>query len=168
MNTRKIYLVCGAIMAITTILLVARHYIRKGRKTDEQKLMWIVDHMAESSEKKDIKEMRKWLSRNYLDARGRSYKEINKYLVYLYIRGGKFSAYVLSKDVSVDRSTKPSTAKMKVRAVLTRGPKLSKLTDIVPDAARAIEFDLEFTKEDEWRLTSARWKKLNNYQDFIN
>ena len=167
MSTKKIYIMAGAILAITSILLVARHIIRSGGQTDEQRLQWIVDHIAEVSEKKDIKEMRKWLSRSYMDSEGRDYEKIRKYLLGYYIRGGRFSAFILTRDVTVNRGTDPLTASMTVRAVLTRGPKVLKVVDIVPSAAEAMTFHLEFRKEDEWRLTSARWQRLRNYQEFI-
>ncbi len=168
MSTRKIYIIAGSALALLTILLVARHIIRSGRQTDEERLKWIVDHIAEVSEKKDIKEMRKWLSKSYLDDQGRDYKKINKYLLGYYIRGGRFNAYVLTKDVEVDRGTEPLTASMTVRTVLTRGHKVLKVVDIVPEAAEALTFWLEFRKEEDgWRLTAARWKRLRNYQEFI-
>lgn len=167
MSIKKVYIIAGSILALVTIPLVARHIIRSGRQTDEQRLRWIVDHIAEVSEKKDIKEMRKWLSKSYLDDRGRDYEKINKYLLGYYIRSGSYNAYVLAKDVTVDRGTEPLTASMTVRAVLTRGPKVLKVVDIVPEAAEALTFWLEFRKEDEWRLTSAKWKRLRNYQEFI-
>lgn len=167
MNTKRITIIAGAIMAITSILLVARHIIRSGEPNDEQRLEWIVDHIAEVAEKKDIKEMRAWLSKSYLDDKGRDYQEINRFLIGYFIRAGRLSAYVLTRDVAVDRSVTPLTATMTVRAVLTRGPKVLKVVDIVPEAAEAMTFFLEFRKEDEWRLTSARWTRLRNYQEFI-
>lgn len=167
MNVKKVYIICGALLAITTIPLVARHLLKSGEQTDEERLKWIVDHIAETSEKKDIKEMRKWLSRSYMDSEGRDCEKIRKYLIGYYIRGGRYSAFVLTKDVTVDRSVHPLTASMTVRAVLTRGPKVLKVIDIVPEAAEAMTFHLEFRKEDEWRLTAAKWTRLRNYQEFI-
>ena len=76
---------------------------------------------------------------------------------------------MLTKDVTVDRSVQPLTAAMTVRAVLTRGHKVLKIADVVPEAAEALTFQLEWRKEhdDEWRLTSARWTRLRHYKEFI-
>lgn len=168
MNSKKILMLMAALLAATTVLLVARQLLREGRQTEEQQLLALVDRLAAAAEQRKIKELRQHVSRAYLDPSDRDYKRINQYLIAIYIRQGKFSAYVLNKDVTVDHEARPLTARMRVKVVLTRGPRVAKLTDIVPDAARALVFKLKWHKVgDDWRLTSADWDNLRDVKELL-
>ena len=47
---------------------------------------------------------------------------------------------------------------------------IKKLTDVLPQSARALRFDLRFEKEDGgeiWRVVSADWRDAGNVRDYL-
>ena len=161
-----VYVAFGLVVVVMTIVVI--RCAGKPEQSEEDFLRGLIDHIVVSAEKRNIKELRQWLSRDYHDGGGRDYRLINMFLLQHFLRKGTLSVYVISKTVDVDRSKNPLQATMKVTAILTRRPKVKQLMDIIPESARALAFDLKFAKEqDEWRLTSANWDNVPNVRSFL-
>ena len=78
-----------------------------------------------------------------------------------------YNKIVDSSKVTVDYQSKPLSATGTVTAVFTRGRKVKQLSDILPEAARALKFELKLEKADEWQLVSATWKDLRRIRDLL-
>lgn len=169
MRNRKLQLVIAAVAGVVAALVI-RHVLSGDEVTDRQFLLALIDRVAAAAEKRQIKEVRRWLSGNYRDDRGRTYDAINQLLILHLLRGGIISVYVVDKDVAIHPQA-PHIADVNVIVVLTRGGKAKRLSDILPRAARALEFEMTFEKEgsaqDSWRLSSAIWTHISDVRDLL-
>jgi hypothetical protein len=150
------------------LIFGARALLRQ-RPTDEELLAQLLEQMAEAAERGDAKELRGHLSRRYRDDTGRDYQAISSVVTLHLLRPGRVSVYTLRRQVELDRSAARPVARAKVVVVLTRGPKLKKLPDVLPHSARAlvINLTLEEEEEEEWRVVSARWSRAQNLRDLV-
>lgn len=162
MDRRTVALVV-AILALLGGGLGLRACLKGDGKTEEQVLLALVDQMVAAAERNDVKQLREHLSREYSDGAGRGYREMNALLAYHYLRQGKVTVYVVDRKVEVDRSQRPLRARMRVKALLTGGPRVRKLVDLVPSSARALTFDLRLRKDDgRWMLHGATWEHIDD------
>ena len=162
--TRKKLLVALALALVVGVVVVLK-MSGKPAQSDEQILLGLIDRMTTAAEQRNIKEMRRHLSKSYRDDRGLDYKQINSFLLVHFLRKGLLSVYVLRKSAQVDGRT----ATMKVTAALTRSPKVKNLSDLVPSSLRALTFDLSFVKEKEqWKLVSARRKSAIDWRRLLS
>jgi hypothetical protein len=168
-RNRKLQLLLAAVAGVVAALVI-RHVLSGDKVSDRQFLLNLIDRVATAAEKRQIKDVRRWLSDHYKDDRGRTYENINQLLILHLLRGGTISVYVVDKDVVIHPHA-PPLADMNVIVVLTRGGKAKRLSDILPRAARALEFEMTFEKEgqdqDSWRLTSASWKRIRDVRDLL-
>ena len=166
MNKKTAALIAGVI-TVVILFFVIRSQLKQG-DDDEQVLLGLIDQAAAAAEKRDLKLLKGLLSADYKDSAGRGRREINQLLTWQFLRGGKISVYILNKTALVNQAAEPRTATAKVQAVITRGAKVKRLTDIVPDQARSLTFDLSFRKEGEdWRLSAAEWTDNPNLRELL-
>ena len=147
---------------VTLVALVVLVWSRLGGEPDdEQLLLQQIDAAAQAAERRDLKQLKSWLSATYRDEAGRGPREIRQLLTFYFLRRGRLAVYLISKEVQLDPGPAPREASAVVRAVLTRGKRLERLQDVLPEAARSLRFSLRFSKEadDVWRLTSAQWRE---------
>lgn len=162
----------GALAAglLTLLALVALIWSRLGGElTDEQILLQQIDAAAEAAAQRDVKQLRGWLADDYRDEDGRGREEINQLLTLHFLRRGRLAVYILSKEVQLDPGPAPRAGSATVRAVLTRGRRMKRLQDVVPEAARSLVFSLRFVKgaDDTWRLTSAGWREGGDLRQIL-
>lgn len=140
-----------------------------GAPDDEQLLLQQIDAAAQAAEQRDLKQLKSWLSATYRDEAGRGPKEIRQLLTFYFLRRGRLAVYLVSKEVQLDPGPEPREASAVVRAVLTRGKRLKRLQDVLPEAARSLRFSLRFSKEadDVWRLTSAQWREGEDLRQLL-
>jgi len=140
-----------------------------GELDDEQILLQQIDEAAQAAEQRDLKRLKTWLSKTYRDEAGRGPREIRQLLTFYFLRRGRLAVYIVSKEVQLDPGAGPREASAIVRAVLTRGKRLARLQDVVPEAARSLRFSLRFSKEtdDVWRLTSASWREGEDLRQLL-
>jgi hypothetical protein len=166
MNKKTAALI-ASVITIVVLFFVIRSQLKQG-EDDEQLLLGLIDQAAAAAEKREIKFLKGVLSAGYRDSAGRGHKEIIQLLTWQFLRGGTISVYILDKTALVNRAASPRTATAKVQAVITRGAKVKRLSDIVPDQARSLTFDLSFKKEDDdWRLTAAQWTDNPNLRELL-
>lgn len=170
MNQRIVILIVAALL-LTGGVLGLRSCLAGGELSEEEKLLALIDRMARLAEKREIKQMRRHLSRAYKDAEERGYAEINALLTYHYLRGGGISVLVTDKTVKVDRTAEPLQAKMTVKVVLARGPKGAKsLADLADAGARALSFRLKLKKDGDdgqWMLHAATWEGVEDLKELL-
>jgi hypothetical protein len=168
-RSRKLQLVVAAVGGVIAALVI-RHVLSGGEVTDRQFFFDLIDRVAVAAEKRQIKEVRRWLSAHYRDDRGRTHEDINQLLILHLLRGGTLSVYVVDKDVVIHPRA-PHLADVNVIVMLTRGGKARRPSDILPRAARALDFEMTFEKEgpeqDSWRLTSATWQRIRDVRDLL-
>jgi hypothetical protein len=166
MNKKTAALIAGVI-TVVVLFFVIRSQLKQG-DNDEQVLLGLIDQAAAAAEKRDLKFLKGQLSEHYKDSKGRGQREINQLLTWQFLRGGKIAVYILDKTALVNQTTTPRSATAKVQAVITRGAKVKRLSDIVPDRARSLTFDLSFSKEgDDWRLIAAEWTDNPNLRELL-
>jgi hypothetical protein len=164
--SRKSAALLAALVAL--VALVVLIWSRMGGELDdEQILLRQIDTAAQAAEQRDLKQLKGWLSKTYRDEAGRGPKEIRQLLTFYFLRRGRLAVYIVSKDVQLDQGAREASAT--VGAVLTRGKRLKRLQDVVPEAARSIRFSLRFAKEadDVWRLTSASWREGQDLRQLL-
>jgi hypothetical protein len=149
------------------LVLFLRHLLRAPAETEEQVLLALAERMAAAAEARDLEELREHLARDYRDPQGRDYDAINDLLRIHYLRKGVISVYLASKQVQVDHEADPLQASMTVTAVLTRGPRVKKLADILPRSARALRFEVQLRKHDLWLVTSADWSSITDLGEVL-
>lgn len=160
--------VYAAISAVVIYVLVKSLLFYFSAPVDDREfLLRLVDNIAAAAEKRDINEIRKWISRQYQDAKGRDYPQINQLLVLHFLRQGTISIYVVDREVELSGDKKPPEAMLRAKVVLARGPKVARLVDVVPEAADAYEFVLYLRKDDHWRLHSSDWMPIQNVQQLL-
>lgn len=156
-------------VGVAAVILGARALLRQ-QPTDEELVAQLLEQMAQAAERRDARELRGHLSRQYRDDAGRDHQAISSMLTLHLLRPGRISVYTLRRQVELDRSAARPTARAKVVVVLTRGPKLKKLPDVLPHSARTlvIHLTLEEEEEEEWRVVSARWSDAGtNLRDLV-
>ncbi len=157
-----------AVLVLTAMVLMFLATGGSDSVSEEQKVAALIEVMAEAAEKRDVKVMRAHLSRSYKDSRGRDHEAMNQLITIHYLRKGKISVYLASKEVEVDYTADPLKAKAKVRAVITRGAAAGKLPGGIPESGDALTFQVEMTREgDEWMLTSAVWEGLRTPAELL-
>ena len=122
------------------------------------------------AERRDVKLLRKHLSRRYSDKKGRKHQDINGMLTYYVLRRGTISVFLVRSNVlGIDRTRSPLSARVTATAVLARGGGVKSLADVLPTAARALHFDLRLEKEDDdtWRLVAATWRDAGTVSDIL-
>jgi hypothetical protein len=164
---RKHLVLLAAVALVILGLLFLRHLLRAPRQTQEQRLMALAERMAAAAEQRDIKEMREHLARDYRDREGRDYAAINQLLRLHYLRQGVISVYLASNQVQVDHEAVPLQARMTATVVLTRGPRVKRLVDIVPHSARALRFEIRLRKADVWQVVAAHWTPIDDLRDVL-
>ena len=164
----KTTIILLAALVLTALVLMFRATGGSDEVTEEQKVAALIEAMAEAAEKRDVKLMRAHLSRSYKDSRGRDHEAMSQLITIHYLRKGKISVYVASRDVKVDYTATPLKASAKVRAVITRGAAAAKLPGGIPESGDALTFQVEMGKEgDEWMLTSAVWEGLRTPAELL-
>ena len=156
-------LLLAAVLVIGAGVLVWR--LRSRPASDEALLLAAIDDVIAAVERRDIKTVRRHLDRGYSDRDGRGYPEINRLLLVHLLRQSTISVYVLSKDVSLGTASAvdgeaSSTATTRLNLVLTRGPKVERLPDLLPDSARSMALELTWRKSDHWRVIAAHWRPI--------
>lgn len=156
MSRRRLILL--ALGAVVGLVLLARMMLARQPVSDEAFLLALVDDLAASAEQRQLKKLRSWISQRYRDDHGNDRSAIGQLLLLQLLRQGKVTIYVIAKEVEVhdDRQT----AAVQARLVLTRGPRVEQLTSILPEAARALQLTLRFTREERWMITGAAWRNL--------
>jgi hypothetical protein len=169
MGSRRLLLIVALAVGLVVIVLGARSLLR-GELTEEEVLTALVQKLGQAAEKREVKLLREHLSRRYHDEKGRRHAEISQLLTYYFLRRGVISVFLVrSKVVGIDRTATPLSAQVTTTAVLARGPRIEKLKDVLPHAARALRFELTFEKEEEetWRVVSASWRDAGSVRDFL-
>ncbi len=156
--SRKNLLIGGAVVAAAVLGVLA---LRGGEPIDDrQAVLNAIDRAIAAVEARKLSPLAEMILPAYRDDRGHRRKEILDTFRLHFLRGGILSVYVIKKDASIDADD-PQHAKATLTVVLTRTPKVKKLSDLVPDAARGLRFELGFRKDDgEWKLESASWRKI--------
>jgi len=130
--------------------------------SEEERIREIIKEVAEKAEAKDIKAIKKHISKNYRDPRGNDYQELSGLLLYHFFRAEKLSTYLTEIEVSVEREKATAI----VEAILTRGKEIKSLKDLIPEAASYYLFNLIFQKEQgKWLLVSAEWKPVSSAKE---
>ena len=168
MRSRKTLIVL-ALLVITAAVLMLRGVGGPGALTEEQQVALLLEAMARAAEDRDVKLMRAHLSRDYKDERGRNHEAMNQLITLHYLRKGKISVYLASREVEVDHAADPLKARAKLRAVITRGAAAGKLPGGMPESGDALTFDVGLVKEggSKWMLTSAVWRGLRSPQELL-
>ncbi len=130
--------------------------------SEEDRIREIIKEVAEKAEAKDIKSIKKHISRSYRDPRGNDYQGLSGLLLYHFFRAEKLSTYLTAIEVSVE-GEKATAA---VEAILTRGKEIKSLKDLIPEAASYYLFNLIFQKGGgKWLLISAEWKPVSSAKE---
>lgn len=155
-------------LTVTTVLAIfVGRWLLRGEPDDRELLLALIARAAEAAEQRDLKAFRGVISQDYRDDEGRSYQDINQLVTLHFLRRGTISVYVISRTVQVEQGERPTSAKGTVTAVLSRRPRVEKLSDILPESARGLRFELAFVKDDEWQVRSATWDSIRDLGDLI-
>lgn len=168
MSSRRILLLLSIAGAALVVILGARSLL-KPRPTEEEILLELVRRLGDAAERRDAELLKKHISARYSDPQGRGKAELGRTLSLYFLRPGIINVYVVRSSVdAINKTASPMSARVSATALLTRGPRVKKLSDLVPEAARALRFDVELEKEgDVWRAISARWDDAGSVRDYI-
>lgn len=164
--SRRSLIIVGLVVATVVATMVGRWLLRD-EPDDRELLLALINRAAEAAEQRDLKAFRGVISKDYRDDQGRSYQDINQLVTLHFLRRGTISVYVISRTVQVDKGEHPTSAKGTVTAVLSRRPRVEQLSDILPESARGLRFELGFVKDDEWQVRSATWDSIRDLGDLI-
>ena len=158
-----------AVLLLVALALMVRSMGGSEVVTEEQQVAALIEAMAQAAEKRDVKLMRAHLSRAYSDPRGRDHEAMSQFITIHYLRKGKISVYLASREVEVDHAADPLKASATVRAVITRGAAAGKLPEGIPETGDALTFKVELTKEggEKWMLTSATWEGIRTPSELL-
>ena len=129
-----------------------------GGKTDADKIKAAVNDMAEGAQAKDFARVKKHIAKEYRDPSGNDYDALKAMMLYQFMQQGDLSIFLRRQQVEVagDR------AKMSVKAVISRGPKVSDIKDVGQTDSGGFIFDLSFEKRGgDWLLVSAVWRQVS-------
>jgi hypothetical protein len=168
MSARRILMLLAVAGAALVVILGARALLRP-RPTEEEIVLELVRRLGDAAEQRDAKLLREHTSERYRDQQGRGKAEIGQMLSLYFLRPGIINVYVVRSSVdAINKAASPMSARVSATVLLTRGPRVKKLSDLVPEAARALRFDVELEKEGEvWRAISARWDDAGSVRDYI-
>ena len=140
--------------------------LRDAELSDEERISRLIDHAAARAEARDAGALKELVSARYSDDEGRHRRDIARLITFYFLRRGVISVYLLDRTIRVDTATR--TARATVNAIITRGPRVESLQDIVPEAARSLVFRIALTEEDDgWRVTSATWKDARDLRELL-
>lgn len=162
-NKRSL-LVVGALI-LAALVFQLRDLLFSAPVSDREQLLALIDEVAAAAEARELKLVLERVAESYQDQQGRDLEGLTQILRAYFVMQKQISVYVVNKDVEL---TEPRTAKARVDAVITRGPRVKRLTDIIPESARALRFTLRWVKEgDQWLLREARWTNIPRLQELV-
>ena len=167
MSSRRLLLL--ALAAGVVLVLLGVRSLLEPKLTEEERLLALVRQLSQGAEQRDAKLLRQHVSARYRDGHGRDREQIGELLSLYFLRPGIITVYVVRSSVErLDEATRPMTARISATALLTRGPRVEKLADLLPQAARALRFEVDLEQEaDGWRATSASWRDAGSVRDYI-
>ncbi len=126
--------------------------------TDEDRVWAAVKDMADAAEKKDIGRLKDHISKSYRDPSGNDYDQLKGFILYHFMRSGDISVFLRKHEVSV----KGDKAYVTVRAVISKGRKVSDVSEAEPGSTGGFIFDLEFERDgSDWLMSSAIWRQVS-------
>lgn len=155
MSRRRLILL--ALAALVLLGLLARTMLARQPVSDEAFLLALVDDLAARAERRDVKALRGWISERYRDEHGHDRQAIGQLLTLQLLRGA-VTVYVLAKEVRVHEDRQG--AEVQAKLLLTRSPRVKQLTEIIPEAAKALRLTLRFRREERWMIDGAAWSDL--------
>jgi len=131
----------------------------------EQEIREFVSRGEDAASEKDIGELKKMISDDYLDSMGRNKQDLEGILAYYFFRNK--SIYLYTRVQSIILSS-PKSARLTLFLAMA-GKRITapdELAGIRADLYR-FEFDLIRKGEDEWLLKAADWRKAR-LEDFLD
>ncbi len=157
-------MVAGALI-LAVLLFQLRGVLFSETLSDRELLLGLIDEVAAAAEQRDLKGVCSRVAESYQDQQGRDRQGLTQILRAYFVMQRQISVYIVNKDVEL---VGPQAADARVDAVITRGLKVKKMTDIIPESARALRFTLHWVKEgDEWLLKTAKWTSITNFKSLL-
>ena len=165
MRVNKRTLVVAGLALLGAVIYGARGLLFSEVVSDHEILMRQIDEVAAATEGRDLRGVTEVLAESFKDQRGRDRQGVIQFLRAMFVMQQKISVYVVNKEVEL---AGPDSATARVDAVITRGVKVKKLADVIPEAARALRFSLGWVKEGEkWLLRSAKWTGVADVRELL-
>lgn len=155
MKTKPILITIAAL-----VLAFFIHQKLKPKQNDYDYLKSLPQHIGALAEKKLAGEIKRFIAKDYLDDKKRTYQDISGIITLHALQGGQTSVYVLSPEVDIDLNQEPYKAILKFDAAMTRGPKAATALNIIPESASIYSFTVNLEKTDDgWLVKSANWER---------
>ena len=162
--SKRSLLVVGALI-LAALIFQLRGLLFSEALSDQEQLLALIDEVAAAAEARNLKRVLSRVAESYRDQQGRDRQGLTQLIRATFLMQKQISVYVVNKDVEL---ADLRAAVARVDAVITRGQRVQKLTDIIPESARALRFTLRWVKEgDQWLLQDARWTHIARLQELL-
>lgn len=150
MTSRRLLLPC--------LFVFAAMGCTKAPPTEEEVIKGIIGTISAAAETKDIRTMKKFISRGYRDKEGNDYDALNGFLLAHFFREEKIGVTLTGSQVTIggDRATSHT------EAILTGVPRSGGMAGNIVRNASYYRFDLEWRREEgNWKVTAASWGPMD-------
>ncbi|MCB9557739.1 MAG: hypothetical protein H6707_16635 [Deltaproteobacteria bacterium] len=163
-RSRTLVLIGGAALVLSALIYRAT---RRAPSTDREQLEALIEQATSAAEAGRLKQLKALIAPNYRDAAGRDQRELKQLLTVVFIRHRRRAVYLISRQITVDPQLR--TATIALTLVVTRGPRVERLSDIVRDGANGLALSLKLQKRDQrWLVDAASWRGLHDLNALIN
>jgi hypothetical protein len=125
------------------------------KETPEQRVRQLIERAEAAAEKKEIRELRSYVSERYADTEGNDKKKIEGVLRFYFLRNQSVHLYTYIESISLSAPTEAHA----VVYVAMAGKAIAGPEELQRMQGDFFRFELDLAEEaKEWRVTRAAWR----------